>query len=79
MVNRGLVLCLKNNITTADELAYKCKISVESAAAFINQNNNINLDELISLCEFFKVSLPYLLCITEINHYPNLQLEYASI
>lgn len=79
MLNRGLILCLKNNIATADELAKKSNISLAGASAIINQDENLQVNDLKAICEFFKVSAPYFLCQTEKNNYPALQLEHALL
>ena len=79
MLNRGLILCLKNNIATADELAKKSNISLAGASAIINQDENLQVNDLKAICEYFKVSAPYFLCQTEKNNYPALQLEYALL
>ena len=63
-INRGLILCMKNNIESAEELAAKAKISVDSAARVINQQE-LSIEEIKALCVYFKVSAPYLLCQTE--------------
>ncbi len=77
-INRGLILCMKHNIESAQELAAKANISVDSAARVINQQE-LSIDEIKALCLYFKVSAPYLMCITERNNYPELQLDYANI
>ncbi len=65
MKNRALLLCMKNNIETAEEYAMKIGVSVETALKILNEEIVIDQDILKRNCELFKVSESYFLCITE--------------
>ena len=80
MQNRGLILSLKRNINTIEELSNISNLPVDVAAKIINQTNNeFTRDELKKICLFFKVSAPYFLCQTEANNFPCLQLDHAYL
>ncbi len=65
MKNRALLLCMLNNIETAEEYAMKIGVSLDVALKILNEEIVIDQETLKRNCELFKVSESYFLCITE--------------
>ncbi len=65
MKNRALLLCMKNNIETAEEYAMKIGVSLDTALKILHEEIVIDQETLKRNCELFKVSESYFLCITE--------------
>ncbi len=65
MKNRALLLCMKNNIETAEEYAMKIGVSLDTALKILNEEIVIDQETLKRNCELFEVSESYFLCITE--------------
>lgn len=63
MKNRVNVLCLRDNITTVQQLAMLIGISFDKAKAIINQECYIDSETLDKLCKLFNVTPRYLLMV----------------
>lgn len=65
MKNRALLLCMRNNIETAEEYALKIGVSLDTALKILHEEIVIENDILKRNCDLFNVSENYFLCITE--------------
>lgn len=65
MKNRALLLCMRNNIETAEEYALKIGVSLDIALKILHEEIVIENDILKRNCDLFNVSENYFLCITE--------------
>lgn len=72
--NRLKELMKEKNITTIAELAKKTKLSKDTLQGYLNTRNSSlpDLDKIIVLARFFKVSLSYLIGETDIRNADNI-------
>lgn len=62
MKNRALLLCLKNNIQTAEEYALSIGTSIDVAEGILKEQIVIPEELITRSCELFGVKKEYFLC-----------------